>query len=324
MLTKAQASGMMKAVSEFVREQIATALTPLTERLKTLETNDPLVGLVDALKLREPKIIHAAAEAAAALIPKAENGKSVTIDEVKPLVDDAVLKLMAELPTPKDGLDGISVTIDDVRPTVEDAVVKAVSAMPAPKDGAPGEKGDPGERGEPGAKGDAGEIGPPGPQGAPGEPGVDGAPGLPGKDGAPGADGQKGADGEPGKDADPELIAVMVEKAVATIPRPKDGVSVTLADVEPFLTKAVAAIPPPKDGAPAEMAIAPDDIAEKVALAIRMLAEAPARPALDRATVVNVNAAEPVRTPSKKTITMRKDKHGNLTAEVVEGGQWPA
>lgn len=81
----------------------------------------------------------------------------------------------------------------------------------AGKDGNPGPAG---ERGEPGARG---EVGPPGPQG---ERGPQGEPGPAGPAGPAGEPGQKGLDG---KDADPLVVAALVAKAVAEIPKPADG-----------------------------------------------------------------------------------------------------
>lgn len=74
------------------------------------------------------------------------------------------------------------------------------------------------------------------------------------------AKGAPGVDGRDGKDADPEVTAQLVreevEKAVAAIPVPKDGKSVTVEDVEPLITErvsaavsdAVKAIPVPQNG----------------------------------------------------------------------------
>lgn len=64
---------------------------------------------------------------------------------------------------------------------------------------------------------------------------------------------------EPGKDADPinpevvrKMVAEIVEPAVAAIPAPKNGESVTLDDVKPLIAdavaKAVSAIPSPRNG----------------------------------------------------------------------------
>ncbi len=57
---------------------------------------------------------------------------------------------------------------------------------------------------------------------------------------------------EPGKDATPEQIAETVEKVLATWERPKDGESVTVEQLQPVIDtaveKAVAGLPPPKDG----------------------------------------------------------------------------
>lgn len=70
----------------------------------------------------------------------------------------------------------------------------------------------------------------------------------------------KPKDGVDGKDADPEmtaeLVASEVSKAVAALPMPQDGKSITVDDVQPLLaelvsnavTDAVKAIPAPKDG----------------------------------------------------------------------------
>jgi hypothetical protein len=95
-------------------------------------------------------------------------------------------------------------------------------------------------------------AGPPGDRGTDGAAGRDG---VDGKDGAAGRDGIDGKDGMPGrdgKDVDPTelagIVAELVSKAVDTLPKPKDGASVTLDDVEPMIgeavAKAVAALPP--------------------------------------------------------------------------------
>lgn len=72
--------------------------------------------------------------------------------------------------------------------------------------------------------------------------------------------GADGADGIDGKDADPavtaELVANEVAKAIAALPAPQDGKSVTVEDVQPMLAdlvsasvaEAVKAMPVPKDG----------------------------------------------------------------------------
>lgn len=74
---------------------------------------------------------------------------------------------------------------------------------------------------------------------------------------------------ENGKDADPAVIRSAVAEAVAEIPKPKDGSSVTLTDVEPLLRQAVdtaiSALPAPEPG----KSVTPEDvrplIAEEVA-----------------------------------------------------------
>jgi hypothetical protein len=45
-------------------------------------------------------------------IPKPQDGKSVTLDDVRPLIDDAVSKAVAQIPVPKDGVDAMECLID--------------------------------------------------------------------------------------------------------------------------------------------------------------------------------------------------------------------
>jgi len=65
-----------------------------------------------------------------AAIPPAEPGKSVTIDDVKPLIEEAV----AAIPKPENGK---SVTLDEVRPLLQEMIDALPKAEPG-KEGPPG------------------------------------------------------------------------------------------------------------------------------------------------------------------------------------------
>lgn len=116
---------------------------------------------------------------------------------------DALERRLSEMPTPKDGVDGKSVTVDDVAPVIERAVSTAVAAIPLPKDGRDGKDGAPGERGPIGERGATGEQGPPGRNGEKGERGADGADGGPGAAGEKGNAGERGMRGERGEKGEP-------------------------------------------------------------------------------------------------------------------------
>jgi hypothetical protein len=192
-----------------VKTAIAAAVDPLTARigeiegkLAEIETREPLKGepgkSLTADDVR-PLILEEVAK-----LPPAEPGKSVSVDDVRPLLDE----LVAALPKPEDGK---SVTLDDVRPILEEAV----AALPKPQDG---------------------------------------------------------------KSVTAEDVKPLLDEMVAAIPKPQDGKSVTLDDVRPLIEAEVAKIPIPKDGekgAPGEIALAPDDIVDQVASAVRLLAESP-------------------------------------------------
>lgn len=119
MNVKELASNMIGAV----REYVARALQPFDERLKAVESR-----------------------------PAPQDGKSITVDDVRPMVDE----FLRSLPVPKDGepgKDGASVTSDDIRGLIEievtrwaldferraqDVLQRAVERLPKPRDGTDG------------------------------------------------------------------------------------------------------------------------------------------------------------------------------------------
>jgi hypothetical protein len=67
-------------------------------------------------------------------IPEPKNGKDADMEVVRQMVSEAV----AALPAPKEGKagdPGKSITVEDVAPLIRDEIGKAVAALPAPKDG---------------------------------------------------------------------------------------------------------------------------------------------------------------------------------------------
>jgi collagen type III alpha len=110
------------------------------------------------------------------------------------------------------------------------------------RQGEPGNPGPAGEKGETGAKGDPGDPGPAGERGAKGEPGEMGDPGPQGPKGEPGEmgdPGPQGPKGEKGEKGDPGPAGERGEKGERGEPG-KDGFSITLKDIEPFLESAIA------------------------------------------------------------------------------------
>lgn len=171
--------------------------------------------------------------------PPGPAGEPLHPDSVRLLVVDEVARAVGILPRAQDGK---SVTVEEVRPLLEEMVRLQVASIPAPKDGAPGPAGEPGpagpqgpqgERGEKGADGAPGERGPQGPAGEPGargergEKGLDGAEGPQGpagERGDVGPQGERGADGEtPHQDTIKVMLGELVERAVAALPPPEPG-----------------------------------------------------------------------------------------------------
>jgi collagen type III alpha len=181
-----------------------------------------------------------------------EPGKSVTVDDVSPLIADEIAKRIAVLPVPKDGEPGKSVDVEDIVPLIE----KAFAGVQKPMDGINGKDG------APGAQGPAGRDG------------VGFTAALIGRDGhllLTKSSGETedigeivGRDGVDGKSVEIDeinaLVTAEVTKQVGSIPIPLDGTdgapgaSVTLADVAPMLremvSKAVSELPAAEKGDP--------------------------------------------------------------------------
>jgi hypothetical protein len=101
----------------------------------------------------DPATVKAMVDEAVQALPKPQDGKSVSADEVLPPLMDALQKAIAALPVPKDGEPGKSVTLADIEPLLEsmyarwaldferrahDTFQRAIDRMPAPKDGKDG------------------------------------------------------------------------------------------------------------------------------------------------------------------------------------------
>ncbi|WP_084999594.1 FIVAR domain-containing protein [Cronobacter sakazakii] len=78
-----------------------------------------------------PDIASMVSDAVAA-IPPPEDGKSLTPDDVRPMLQEMVDKAFSAIPTPKNGKDYDPAVL---KQAVEEAVSEAVSAIPTPQDG---------------------------------------------------------------------------------------------------------------------------------------------------------------------------------------------
>lgn len=155
-----------KQMAAIVRE----ATAPLLHRISELEKS--LAAQPGAQEVADSVDVAAIARAAAELVPAPQDGESVTVDDVKPLVAEMVDAAVRALPPPKDGEDGKDADMADLKlhlaelvkniqlpspPSVDevaavferrfsdltlswerqarDTFEKAVDRMPAPKDG---------------------------------------------------------------------------------------------------------------------------------------------------------------------------------------------
>ncbi|MFV6580611.1 phage gp6-like head-tail connector protein [Klebsiella pneumoniae] len=233
-----------KSLGDHVKEteEKLAALTMEVSTLKDTTAPDFTAQLADAVaSLPAPKIpelpdIGAMVSEAVAALPPAQDGKSLTPEDVRPLLQELVTAAVGEIPVPRDGKDydpavlkqavddavaalppaqdGKSVTPEDVRPLLQELVTAAVGEIPVPRDG---KDYDPAVLKQ--AVDDAVAALPP---------------------------------AQDGKSVTPEdvrpLLQELVTAAVSEIPVPRDGKDYDPAVLKQAVDDAVAALPPAQDG----------------------------------------------------------------------------
>lgn len=112
-----------------VKSHVADTLAPIMARIDAIEAKLAVPPEVSPADL-------AAVRAFGEELRKAIDDLPVPAE--LPDIPEMVKEAVAALPAPQDGK---SVTVEDVRPLIEDAVQKAVSGLPKAKDGEPGKDG---------------------------------------------------------------------------------------------------------------------------------------------------------------------------------------
>ncbi|MCR2796192.1 phage gp6-like head-tail connector protein [Enterobacter kobei] len=123
------------------REEYEEKLTRLAKQVEEI-SNAPAPDVKSVVKAAiahlpapsAPELpdIAAMVSQAVAAIPVPQDGKSVTADDVQPMIQELVSKAAAEIPVPKDGKDADPAML---KQAVELAVSEAVAAIPVPQDG---------------------------------------------------------------------------------------------------------------------------------------------------------------------------------------------
>lgn len=204
-----------EAVGLFARADIAERqASELRGDLKALGDRVAAAPTIDFLRAEASTAAIAACTGVAAAFPKPEPGKSVTPEDVRPMLEQMVEQRVAAIPKPEPGQPGKDA--DPAAVAVE--VARQIALVPAPKDGASIDLG-----------AIFTEIG-----AAVGR-AVEALP--------------KAKDGE---SITVEDVRPLIEKAIAdgmaTFRQPADGTSITAEDVRPLIAEAVSALPKAVDG----------------------------------------------------------------------------
>lgn len=127
----------LEDLSELIVEEMAKAVVPLHAKIADLEKQ--LAERPDVAALVADEVSKAVAA-----LPKPQDGKSVTVDDVRPMLDEAIKQLRADadqaiaeplqqVEAARDALfkavgdlrqpeDGKSITLDEVRPVIDEAI----------------------------------------------------------------------------------------------------------------------------------------------------------------------------------------------------------
>lgn len=116
-----------KAMGAIVKE----ATAPLLLRIDQLEKQLSAISIPTAAEAAALVDVEALAKSAAALVPKANDGTSVTAEDVRPLVDELVSKAVAALPAAEKGKDA---DMDVLKLHVTELVkgIQPAAPLPAP------------------------------------------------------------------------------------------------------------------------------------------------------------------------------------------------
>ncbi|MAG66602.1 MAG: phage portal protein [Pseudomonadales bacterium] len=113
-------TGIVAGVRDELRKEFADQMRVRDDRIAELQK-----------ALAERPDLDAIAKQAAALVPTPDKGKDADPEVIKRMVADAV----AALPAPEPGEDGKSITAEDVQPMLSELVKSAVAELPPAKDG---------------------------------------------------------------------------------------------------------------------------------------------------------------------------------------------
>jgi hypothetical protein len=140
--------GLMEAIAPLIKgyidDRMAKDIAPLLAKIELLEGRQLERGEKgDPGKDADPEEVQRMVEAAVAQIRKPEDGKSVTVDDVKPLLSDMVKAAVSEieLPVPKDGQDGAPGK--DAEVDLDALALKAAELIEKPRDGVDGKDAEP-------------------------------------------------------------------------------------------------------------------------------------------------------------------------------------
>jgi len=134
----------MADISVVMKSLVAGALAPVVSRLEEIERRLDAAPSQEAASLED---VRALVREAVAAIPTPADGKdgadgrSVTAEDIMPLISAEVAKAVAALPKPQDGADGKDADPAEIERLIDEKMAVAVAAMPAPKDGRDGADG---------------------------------------------------------------------------------------------------------------------------------------------------------------------------------------
>lgn len=150
MLSIRELEAQAKALVPVVRDYVKGAIDPILKRLQATEDRLKAVEEIELPSLNEDEVVAKLLP----YIPVPKDGKDADPALIKQLIGDCI----AEFPPENgrdglDGKDGTSVEVKDLVPVIKEEVAKEFAELPVPKDGIDGRDGVDGAPGKDGADG---------------------------------------------------------------------------------------------------------------------------------------------------------------------------
>lgn len=130
----ADESAIVDRVTQAIKGELDQWKADTQEQIKAPELPD-IKGMVDTAVSEAVKVIPAPKDGSSVTLDDVRPIIDKAVELICEDAEKAISEAVSAIPAPKDGSNGTSVTVEDVRPIIEAEIERAVKQIPTPKDG---------------------------------------------------------------------------------------------------------------------------------------------------------------------------------------------